>query len=71
MYYHLKRPDIKPRNKDRIAKALEMYAGHGKSMVDISRRFNVPMATVSHWLSKYWFYQKFNQPVTIKLKSKV
>lgn len=71
MYAHLKRPDIRPDNPLRIAKSLELVAGDNLSPAEVSRILNLPIASICGWLSKYWFYQKINNPVVITLKSKV
>ena len=71
MYGHLKRPDIKPPDPVRIAKALELVCGHGLSINDASRRLRVSTASLCGWMTKYWFYKKLNNPITIILKSKV
>ena len=71
IYAHLKRPDIKPLDPDRIAKALELVVGQGFSPADASRKLNLPIASVCGWLTSYWFYKKINHPVIIILKSNV
>ena len=71
MYGKLKRPDIKPTNPVRIAKALELVCGQGLSINDASRRLRVSTASLCGWMTKYWFYRKINNPITIVLKSKV
>lgn len=67
----LKRPDRKPFDPARIAKALELICGDGLSINDTSRRLRLSTPSVCGWLTRYWFYRKFNNPVTITLKSKV
>jgi hypothetical protein len=71
MYGHLKRPDIKPRNPERIAKALELVCGNDMSINDVSRRLRLSAPSICGWMSKYWFYRKIENPIIIKLKSKV
>jgi hypothetical protein len=71
IYAHLKRPDIKPLDTDRIANALELVVGNGLSPAQASRKLNLPIASICGWLTKYWFYNKPNNPVIINLKSKL
>ena len=71
VYGHLKRPDIGPPNPARIAKALELVCGQGLSINDASRRLRLSTPSLCGWMTKYWFYRKFNNPITIVLKSKV
>ena len=68
---HLKRPDIKPHNPKRIADALELVCGQGMSINDVSRRMRLSAPSICGWMSKYWFYKKPNNPITVTLKSKV
>jgi hypothetical protein len=69
MYAHLKRPDIKPLDPNRIANALELVIGQGYSPAEASRKLNLPIASICGWLTKYWFYNKPINPVIINLKS--
>ena len=71
VFGHLKRPDIGPRDPARIAKALELVCGKGLGINEASRWARVSNVSLSGWLSKYWFYRKINNPVTIVLRSKV
>jgi hypothetical protein len=71
VYGHLKRPDIGPTNPERIAKALELVYGKGLGINEASRWAKVSSASLCGWMSKYWFYRKIENPVTIVLKSKV
>ena len=63
---YLKIPD-----KKRIALTLEMIVGRGVTPADASKYLNLSMPSVCGWLTKYWFYQKPNNPVVITLKSNV
>jgi hypothetical protein len=71
MYGHLKRPDIKPKDPERIAKALELVCGKGLSISFVCHIMKISNPLLSGWMTKYWFYKKINDPVTIVLKSKV
>ena len=71
VYGHLKRPDIGPHNPARVAQALELIFGKGFSMLFVCHIMKVSYPLLSIWMSKYWFYKKINNPVIIKLKSKV
>ena len=68
---HLSRRYVKPYNHKKIGKALELVCGEGKPIKDASEEVGVTLASVSGWLSRYWFYKKINDPVTIVFKSKV
>lgn len=71
MYRHLKRPDIKPRDPKKIGLALEMLIGQNMSIQKVARHFKTTDQSVGRWLTKYWFYTRPNNPVIIKLKSKI
>lgn len=71
MYAHPKRPDIKPRNPEKVAKACEMVVGQNMSIAETARALNESIQRVSFWLSKYWFYKKVNKPIIIKKESKI
>jgi hypothetical protein len=66
MKKYLKIPD-----KKRIALAMELIVGNGVSPADASKYLNLSMPSICGWMSKYWFYRKIENPVIIKLKSKV
>ena len=66
MKKYLKIPD-----KNRIALALEMIVGRGVTPADASKYLNLSMPSVCGWMTKYWFYQKPNNPLVITLKSDV
>ena len=66
MKKYLKIPD-----KKRIALALEMIVGRSVTPADASKYLNLSMPSVCGWMTKYWFYQKPNNPVVINLKSDV
>lgn len=70
-FVHLKRPDVKPKNPEKIGLAFEMIIGQNMSIQDVAKNLNVNEQGLNRWLSKYWFYQKLNDPVIIKLNSKV
>jgi hypothetical protein len=63
---YLKIPD-----KKRIALTLEMIVGRGVTPADASKYLNLSMPSVCGWMTKYWFYQKPNNPIVLILKSKV
>ena len=71
IYAHLKRPDIKPLDPNRIANALELIVGHGYTPAEASKHLNLSMPSVCGWMTKYWFYKNPINPVIITLKSKV
>jgi hypothetical protein len=63
---YLKIPD-----KKRIALTLEMIVGRGATPADASKYLNLSMPSVCGWMTKYWFYQKPNNPIVLILKSNV
>ncbi len=63
---YLKIPD-----KKRIALTLEMIVGRGVTPADASKYLNLSMPSVCGWMTKYWFYQKPNNPIVLILKSNV
>jgi hypothetical protein len=66
MKKYLKIPD-----KKRIALTLEMIVGRGVTPADASKYLNLSMPSVCGWMTKYWFYQKPNNPIVLILKSNV
>jgi hypothetical protein len=68
---HLKRPDIKPHNPAKVAQALELVCGKGFSIIFVCHLMKLSNPLLSGWMTKYWFYKKIDNPVTIVLKSKV
>jgi hypothetical protein len=68
---HLKRPDIKPHNRAKVAQALELVCGKGLSISFVCHIMKISNPLLSGWMTKYWFYKKPDHPVIIKLKSKV
>lgn len=58
-------------SKEKIAGTLEMCIGNNLTPTEAAKELNLPMATVSEWLSTYWFYQKFEQSEIITLTSNV
>lgn len=68
---HLDKRGQKPFNPKRIADALELVCGQGKSIKEASEELDVAFNSICGWLSRYWFYKKINDPVTVVLKSKV
>lgn len=55
--------------KQKIADVLEMFFGHGKSILEISKKFNSHPAGIACLISRYGF--KKQDGITITLKSKV
>lgn len=70
-FSHLKRPDIKPRNPQKIGHAIEMIIGQKMSIQEVAKHLKITEQSAGRWLSKYWFYSKPENPVIIKLNSKV
>jgi hypothetical protein len=62
---------LKITDKKRIALTLEMIVGRGVTPADASKYLNLSMPSVCGWMTKYWFYQKPNNPIVLILKSNV
>jgi len=61
----------KARKRELTVLAIEMVIGLDYSPAEVGKMLNVSHTNISNWLTKWWFYQKFNNPVVITLKSKV
>lgn len=57
--------------KKKIAGTLEMCIGNNLTPTEAAKELNLPMATVSEWLSKYWFYHKYDKSEILILQSNV
>lgn len=55
----------------KVILALEIVCGSNLPTKEAAKLLNIPYATICGWISKYWFYQKPNDPVVITLKSNV
>lgn len=54
-----------------IGLSLEYTIGNNLSPVDSGKVLNLPLYTISEWMTKYWFYKKIEDPIVLTLKSKV
>jgi hypothetical protein len=57
--------------KKAIALALEYCIGNNIPPTEAGRLLNLPMVTVSDWMTKYWFYKKIDNPIILTLQSNV
>ena len=68
---HFEKRGQKPFNPKLIGQCFELICGKGYQIKEAAEELDVSFNTICGWLTRYWFYKKINDPVTIVLKSKV